>query len=139
MCLPTNLACKACDARYPGFAEGDSGGTVYDDGDIGAMPADVDMLFLFGVSTASGAGAEGIPAGVFCAVFSILLFEQHPSHGTGDFAVLVADKAADPAQGLNLYADVGSLVAVRQRPGVQAGPDVLGFVEAFSLGVVSFS
>lgn len=104
------------------------------------MPADVDMLFLFGVSTASGTGTEGIPAGVFCAVFSILLFEQHPSsHGTGDFAVLVADKAADPAQGLNLYADVGSLVAVRQRPGVQAGPDVLGFVEAFSPGVVSFS
>ena len=105
--------------------EGIAGITVHDNRDVGAVSADVDVLFPFGIGAAVGTGAAGFAAGILGAVFGIPLLEQLPPHGTGDPAVLMADEAADVAEGLNLYADVGALVAVRQCPGMETGLDIL--------------
>ena len=105
--------------------EGIAGITVHDDGDVGAVPADVDVLLPLGIGAAVGTGAAGLAAGILGAVFGVLLFEELSAHRTRHCAVLMADKAADVAEGLNLYADVGTLIAIRQHAGVEAGLDIL--------------
>ena len=105
--------------------EGIAGIAVHDDGNVSAVPADVDVLLAPGIGAAVGTGAAGFAAGILGAVFGIPLLEQLSAHGTGHSAVLVADEAADVAEGLNLYADIGALVAVRQYPGVETGLNIL--------------
>ena len=105
--------------------EGIAGIAIHDDGDIGTVPADIDVLLPLGIGASVGAGAAGLATGVLGAVFGVPLLEQLPSHGTGHPAILMADKAADVAEGLNLYADIGALVAVRQYPGVETGLNIL--------------
>ena len=113
--------------------KGIAGVGVHDDGNVGAVPADVDVLLSPGIGAAIGAGAAGFATGILGAVFGIPLFEQLPSHGTGHSAVLVADEAADIAEGLNLDADVGAFVAVRQHAGVEASLDILRLRGGFYL------
>ena len=75
--------------------EGIAGIAVHDDRDVGAVPADVDVLLPLGIGAAVGTGAAGFAAGILGAVFGIPLLEQLPPHGAGDPAVLMADEAAD--------------------------------------------
>ena len=45
------------------------GVAVHDDGNIGAVPADVDVLLAFGIGAAVEAGSAGLAAGIPDAVF----------------------------------------------------------------------
>ena len=74
-----------------------------------------------------GAGAAGLLALIYCAVFSLMLFEQLPADGACHRSILMSDKTADYITLLNLYRNRRILIALRQHACVQALSNILVF------------
>ena len=60
--------------------EGIAGIAVHDDGNVGAVSADVDVLLALGIGAAVGTGTARLAAGILGAVFGVPLPEQLPFH-----------------------------------------------------------